>query len=67
MLECTGAPCIDTLGVLRGSKSLIAIVFLIAGESINATIMCSASASSHMSRDYSGVKVDASLLLFWCP
>ena len=46
MLEWTGSPCIDTLGIPCRSKSPIAIVFLVDDESRNAVIMCSASASS---------------------
>ena len=67
MLEWNRAPCIDTLCILCRSESTIAIVFLVADESRNAAIICSASASSMTFRYASGVKVDAKLPLFWCP
>ena len=67
MLEWTGDLCIDTLGILCGSKSPIVIVFLVADESRNATIIFCASASNVTLRDASGVKIDASLPVFWCP
>ena len=60
MLECTGALCIDTIGVLCRFESSIAIVFLVSDEIILAA------ASSIMLRDAGGVKVDASISLFWC-
>ena len=66
-MEWTGDPCIDMLGILLISNSPIAIVFIVAGTSRNAAIICSASASSLTSIDASGVKVYAGLRLFWCP
>ena len=66
MLEWTGAPCIDILGITCGSEIPIAIVFLVADESRNYAMICSASASSLALRDASGVKVDVSLPLLWC-
>ena len=42
------------------------ILFLVAGESRDDAIICSASATSPMLTDYSGVEVDAILSLLWC-
>ena len=44
-----------------------AIVFIFDGESRNDAIICSASESRLTLRDTSGVKVDVSLPLLWCP
>ena len=66
MLEWNGDPCIDTLGIPCGSKSLITVVFLVADEIINSVMICSASASSLTLIDGNGVKFDAGLPLFWC-
>ena len=49
----------------RGSENNIVIVFMVADESINGAIICSASASSIMLMDASGVKADAGLPIFW--
>ena len=67
MLEWTRSPCSEKLGIPCVSESSIAIVFLVAGKSIYAAIICSASASSLTLRDTSAVKVEAGLPLFWCP
>ena len=67
MLEWNGDPCIDTLGIPCGSKSLITVVFLVADEIINSVMICSASASSLTPRDASGVEVDVSLPILWFP
>ena len=67
MLECTGSPFIDKLGILCGSESPIAILFLVSDESKNAAVLCSYIASILMLRYASDVKVDAGLPLFWCP
>ena len=67
MLEWTGDPCIDTLGIPCGSEIPIAILFFITGGSINAAIICFASASSIMLRDANSFKFDAGFPLFWCP
>ena len=57
----------DTLGILQGSDNPTAILFLVSGESINYSIICSTSVSSRMLRYASGVKVDAGLPLSCCP
>ena len=67
MLEGIGDPFIDMLGILCSSESPITIVILVADESRNAAIICSASASSLILRDASVTKVDAGLPLLWCP
>ena len=67
MLEWTGAPCIDTIGIPCGSKSPIVIVFLVSDKSRNAVMICSDSASSITLRDASGVKFGNSIPIFWCP
>ena len=66
MLEWTGSPFIDTLEIPCGPKSHISIVFLVDDKSKNSGMICSASASSLMLRDDSGVKVDAGIPLVWC-
>ena len=66
MLDWTGAPCIDTLGILCVSDIPISVVFIVADESINTFMICSASASSLTLIDGNGVKFDAGLPLFWC-
>ena len=65
-MEWNGAPYIDTLGIPCWSESPMAIVFLVADYSINATMICYASESSLTLRYASSVKVDAGLPLFWC-
>ena len=65
MLEWTGALCIDTLGILCGYESPIAIVFLVDDESRNSVMICSANTFSITLRDYGGILVDASIPLFW--
>ena len=55
----------DTFVSLQGAENTIAIVFLVANESRNEAIICSASASSIMLMDASGVKADAGLPIFW--
>ena len=67
MLECTGDLCINKLGIPCGSKSPIAIVFIVAYESINSAIINSTGASILTLRDDSGIKVDSGLPLFYCP
>ena len=57
----------NMLDSLRGSENNIVIVFIVADESINGAIICSASASSITLRGASGVKIDVGLPLFWCP
>ena len=53
----------DTLGSPQGSNNRNAIIFLVSGKSTNDAIIGSASASSLMLRDASGIKVDAELPL----
>ena len=65
MLEWIGYLCIETLGIPYGFDSPIAIVFVFSGESRNFAITYSATGSSFTLRDYSGVRVDAGLPLFW--
>ena len=67
MLEFNGYLCIDTIGILYGSNIPITIVFLVADESINSAIICSASTSSLTLLNARGVKVDSGLPLLWCP
>ena len=67
ILDWTGALCIDTLGIPYGSKSPIAIVFLVADDRRNAAMICSDCASSLTLRYFNDVKVDAGLPLLWCP
>ena len=66
MLEWNVYLYIDTLRILCGPKSPISIVFLVADESTNDTIICSASPSNHTSSNASGVKVDVGLTIFCC-
>ena len=67
MLDWTGSPCIDTFGILCGSKNPIAIVFLVADESKNSAIICFSSVYSLTLRYSNGVKVDSGLLILWYP
>ena len=67
MLECILDPCMETLGIPCGSDIPIAIVFLFADKSRNAAIICCASAYSCILRYDSDVRVEARILLFWCP
>ena len=57
----------DTLGSPLVSENPTTIVFLVAVKSRNDAIICSASASSLLLRDPSGVKVDSGLLIIWRP
>ena len=66
MLEWNGVSFIDTLGIPFGSKSPIAVVFLVSYESRNAAMICSDIASSLTLRDASKVKVDFGILIFCC-
>ena len=66
MLEWNGDPCFDTLGIPCGSRSPISIVFIVTGESRNATMICYGSESNITLKDSSGVKVDSGLPLFCC-
>ena len=67
MLEWTGAPCIDTLVIMCGSYIPITIVFIVVVDIINASIICSASASSIIFRYASDVKFDTGIPYLWCP
>ena len=55
------------LGIPCRSDSLIVIVSIVADESRNAAMICSASASNITLRNASGVKVNVGILLLWCP
>ena len=66
MLEWTRDTCIDMLGIPCGSKSPIVILFVVDDESRKSAIIFYTSAPSLTLRDASGIKVDASLPLFWC-
>ena len=66
MLEWIGDPCIDKIGIPCSSESSIDIVFLVAGESRNAAIICFAYESSITLRDSSGVNDETGLPIFWC-
>ena len=66
MLKGNGSPFIDIPGIMCGSDIPISVLFLVADESINSAIICSAIASYLTLIDDSGIEVDASLLIFWC-
>ena len=59
MLEWIGDPCIETLGIPCGSDSPISVVLIFSDESRNDSAYISTL------RDASGIRVDASLPLFW--
>ena len=60
-MEWNGALSIDTLDIPSRYYIPITILFLVADESRNDAIICSAGASSLKLRDSSGIKVDAGL------
>ena len=67
MFEWIWAPCIETLGIVCRSDSLIVILFPFTDESSNSAMIYSDSSFSFTLRDSSGIRVDAGLPLFWCP